>query len=280
MHEPRRVTLGRLHTSRGDMTRALLLTTVVLTAGTLPVRAQDVPRGRTAFTTYCAPCHGTDGRGGAEGNTDLTRSAIATANDGGKQLTEFLKTGRPERRMPAFSLSDSEVADLFAFLRTTAVGRGGGGRNQPINAVVIGSPKAGEVYFNGAGRCSTCHSPTGDLRGIGSRLTPAVIQGRLLLPRGGGTYPPSYNAPPDPKEVPRKVTVTQVSGEQMSGTLMYLTDFIVTVKDAAGIQHTFARNGDVPKVDVIDPLQYHLDHMRRLADKDMHDLTAYLVSLK
>ena len=66
----------------------------------------------------------------------------------------------------------------------------------------------------------------------------------------------------------------------MTGTLMYLTDFIVTVKDAAGSQHTFARNGDVPKVDVVDPLQYHLDHMRRLTDKDMHDLTAYLVTLK
>jgi mono/diheme cytochrome c family protein len=266
------------------MTRALLLSTLVLTAGAQPLQAQDATRGRTAFTTYCAPCHGADGRGGAEGNTDLTRSAIATANDGGRQLTEFLKTGRPEKRMPPFSLSDGQVADLFAFLRTASGGRGrgggGGGRNQTINAVVVGDPKAGETYFNGAGRCSTCHSPTGDLKSIGSRLTPAVIQGRLLLPRGGGTYPPSYNSPPDPKEAPRKVTITQPSGEQMSGTLMYLTDFIVTLKDGAGVEHTVARTGDVPKVEVVDPLQYHVDHMRRLTDKDMHDLTAYLVTLK
>jgi mono/diheme cytochrome c family protein len=263
------------------MRRPLLLVTIVLAAGAGPLRAQDAVRGRAAFTTYCAPCHGADARGGAEGNTDLTRSAIAGANDGGKQLTAFLKAGRPERRMPAFSLADAEVADLFAFLRTMTAGRGGGGgRNQTINAVVVGDPKAGETYFNGAGRCSTCHSPTGDLKGIGARLTPAVIQGRLVLPRGGGTYPPSYNSPPDPKEAPRKVTVTQPSGEQMSGVLIYLTDFIVTLKDAAGIQHTFARNGDVPKVETVDPLQYHVDHMRRLTDKDMHDLTAYLVTLK
>jgi cytochrome c oxidase cbb3-type subunit III len=263
------------------MRRALLFSTIVFAAAAAPVHAQDAARGRSAFSTYCAPCHGTDARGGAEGNTDLTRSGIVGANDGGKQLSAFLKTGRPERRMPAFSLSDAEVADLFAFLRTTTTGRGGGGgRNQVINAVVVGDPKAGEAYFNGAGRCSTCHSPTGDLKGIGSRLTPAVIQGRLLLPRGGGTYPPSYNSPPDPKEAARKVTITQPSGEQMSGTLMYLTDFIVTLKDASGVQHTFARSGDVPKVEVVDPLQYHLDHMRRLTDKDMHDLTAYLVALK
>jgi cytochrome c oxidase cbb3-type subunit 3 len=263
------------------MRRALLLSTIAFTAGAVPLQAQDAARGRTVFTTYCAACHGADARGGAEGNTDLTRSALVATNDAGKQLMAFLKTGRPERRMPAFSLSDVEVADLFAFLRTTVNGRGGGGgRNQVINAVVVGDPKAGEAYFNGAGRCSTCHSPTRDLKGIGARLTPAVIQGRLVLPRGGGTYPPSYNTPPDPKESARKVTVTLSSGEQMSGSLIYLTDFIVTLKDGTGIQHTFERNGDVPKVDVVDPLQYHLDHMRRLTDKDMHDLTAYLVTLK
>jgi mono/diheme cytochrome c family protein len=263
------------------MRRALLLLTSLLAAGAGPLQAQDAARGRTAFTTYCAPCHGADGRGGAEGNTDLTRSPIVGANDSGRQLAAFLKTGRPERRMPAFSLADSEVADLFAFLRTTSSGRGGGGgRNMIINAVVVGDPKAGETYFNGSGRCSTCHSPTGDLKGIGSRLTPAVIQGRLVLPRGGGTYPASYNSPPDPKEAARKVTVTQPSGEHLSGTLLFLTDFVVTLKDAAGVQHTFARNGEVPQVDVVDPLQFHLDHMRRLTDKDMHDLTAYLVTLK
>ena len=262
------------------MKRALLLIAAFQLTSPGVLCAQDAARGRATFTTYCAPCHGMDARGGSEGNTDLTRSAIVAANDAGKQLTAFLKTGRPERRMPAFMLPDAEVANLFAFLRTTTAGRGGGGRNQQINAVVIGDAKAGETYFNGTGRCATCHSPSGDLKGIGSRLTPAVIQGRLLLPRGGGTYPPSFNAPPDPKEAPRKVTVTQPSGEQMSGTVVYLTDFIVTLRDAAGIQHTFARTGDVPKVEVVDPLQYHLDHMRRLTDKDMHDLTAYLVTLK
>ena len=261
------------------MNRALLVTTALLATSALPLYAQDAARGRIAYTTYCAPCHGADARGGAEGSTDLTRSSIVNTSDGGRQLTEFLKTGRPDRRMPAFTLSDAEVADLFAFLRTTATGRGSG-RNQVINAVVVGNPKAGAAYFNGAGKCSTCHSPTGDLKGIGSRLTPAVIQGRLVLPRGGGTYPPSYNLPPDPKEPQRKVTVTQPSGEQMSGTLIYLTDFIITLRDGAGIQHTFARAGEVPKVEVVDPLQYHLDHMRRLTDKDMHDLTAYLVTLK
>ncbi len=117
------------------------------------------------------------------------------AADGGRQLTDFLKVGRPERRMPAVSLSDAEVADLYAFLRSAAPapGRGGGaGRGLAavasakagvITAVVVGDAKAGEAHFNGAGGCRTCHSATGDFKGIGTRLTPAAIQGRLVLPR-------------------------------------------------------------------------------------------------
>ena len=51
---------------------------------------------------------------------------------------------------------------------------------------VTGNAKAGEAWFNGAGQCSTCHSATGDLKGIGGRFDPATLQGRFLFPRGGG----------------------------------------------------------------------------------------------
>lgn len=268
---------------------ALVLLTAIATAprtagqAAPPPAAQPdaVARGRQVFTTYCAACHGADGRGGAEGSTDLTRSAIATVADGGTQLGAFLKTGRPERRMPPFPLGDAEVADLSAYFRSIAAapGRGGGGR-AVITAVVVGDAAAGERYFRGAGRCIDCHSPTGDFKGIGSRLPAATIQGRLVYPRDNGNYPPSFNAPPNPAEAPRRVVVTMPSGEKLSGTLLWLTDFYVTLKDADGLVRTIARNGDTPSVAVTDPLQYHLDHMRTLTDKNMHDLTAYLVTLK
>jgi cytochrome c oxidase cbb3-type subunit 3 len=240
-----------------------------------------VARGRQTYTTYCTACHGADGRGGAEGMTDLTRSAIATSADGGTQLGAFLKTGRPERRMPPFALADAEVADLSAFFRSIgapAAGRGGG--RGAITAIVVGDAAAGERYFNGSGKCATCHSATGDLKGIGSRLSVAAIQGRLVYPRDNGNYPPSFNSPPNPAEAPRTVTVTMANGDKVSGTLMWLTDFYVTLKDAAGVLRTIARSGDAPQVTVTDPLQYHLEHMRMLTDKNMHDLTAYLVTLK
>jgi cytochrome c oxidase cbb3-type subunit III len=240
------------------------------------------PRGRQAFAQSCAACHGPEGRGGVEGATDLTRSPILLAADGLTQLTAFLKVGRPERRMPPFALGDEDVADLYAFIRsvTPAGGRGGGARRGVVTAVVVGDATAGETHFNGAGGCKACHSATGDFKGIGTRLTPAAIQGRLVLPRGDGDYPPSFNSPPDRRDAARTVTVTLPSGETLSGTLMWITDFIVTLRDASGTRRTIARDGDVPKVEVKDPLQWHLDHLRRLTDKDMHDLTAYLVTLK
>jgi hypothetical protein len=149
-----------------------------------------------------------------------------------------------------------------------------------ITAIVVGDSKAGEAYFNGSGRCATCHSPTGDLRGIGTRLPVAAIQGRIVLPRGNGGYPRGFNSPPDPNEAPRTVTITQPSGETIAGTLLWITDFNVTLTDGSGVRRTVARNGDVPKVEIKDPLQYHIDHMKKLTDKEMHDLTAYLVTLQ
>jgi mono/diheme cytochrome c family protein len=280
----------RISDLKARPTFALILLTAVAMAPRMagqapsPVPATADPaviaRGRAVYTTFCVTCHGADGRGGMEGATDLTRSPIATAADGSTQLAAFLKVGRPERRMPPVPLSDTETADLSAFLRSLAAPAGRGGGRTVINAVVVGDAAAGEQYFNGAGKCATCHSPTGNLKGIGARLTAAQIQGRVVYPRDNGNYPPSFNSPPNPNEAPRTVVVTLASGERLSGALMWLTDFYVTLKDGSGVLRTIARNGASPSVVVTDPLQYHLDHMRILSDKNMHDVTAYLVTLK
>ena len=245
-------------------------------AGPLPDTAA-VARGRQVFAQTCASCHGADGRGGPRGGTDLTRSPIATANDGGQQLSALLKTGRPERGMPVFSMSADDVIDLSAFVRSIAAPAGGG--RGSITAVVVGDAEAGAAYFKSAG-CPACHSPTGDLKGIGSRLPPASIQGRAVMPRGSGGYPRGFNSAPDPGEKPKTVTITPKSGEKITGTLLWITDFNVTLIDSSGVRRTVARNGDIPKVEVTDPLQWHIEHLKKLTDKDMHDVTAYLVTLK
>lgn len=239
-----------------------------------------VNAGRLTFVTNCSFCHGSDARGGAEGGPDLTRSPIVTGDPTGRQLNAFLKTGRPPK-MPPFSLSDSDVAAISAFLQSqilTMMRTEG----SDAKAMLVGDPKAGEAYFNGPGKCTGCHSVTGDLKGIGAKYDPQMLQGRMVLPRGHGGYPNhDYPGQPGgPQDVLRNATVTLPDGQSTSGQLVYISDYYVTLRDASGVWHTFARNGDSPKVEINDPLQAHLDLLAKLSDKDMHDLTAYLVTLK
>jgi cytochrome c oxidase cbb3-type subunit III len=100
------------------------------------------------------------------------------------------------------------------------------------------------------------------------------------MPRGSGGYPRGFNSPPDPNEKPKTVNITDQSGAKTTGRLLWITDFYVTLVDDAGVRRTIARSGDTPKVEITDPLQWHIEHLKKLTDKNMHDLTAYLVTLK
>src|SRR5262249_20743617 len=150
----------------------------------------------------------------------------------------------------------------------------------------VGDPKAGEAYFNGAGRCATCHSPSGDLKGVGARYEPVALQGRLLVPRGreGGRGGGRGGGPATPLYLDKtavRVTVAASSGPPVTGAPVRLTDFEVTLFDAvAGRMRTWLRNGEAPKVTVVDPLQAHLDQLSKWTDAEMHNMTAYLASLK
>jgi len=238
-----------------------------------------VERGKALLVEHCGFCHGANARGGS-GGPDLTRSVIVQEDENGKQLGAFLRIGRPDRGMPKFEMPDTQVADLAAFLHA-AIYLNANRRLYKILDIVVGDAKAGEAYFNGTGRCRSCHSPTGDLRGVGAKYDPTALQGRLLLPRGrpGGSGASSGPLYMEPTAI--QVTVTLPSGETAAGGLVRLTDFDVTLYDkAAGRIRSFLRNGDVPKVVVTDPLQAHIDHLSKWTDADMHNMTAYLVSLK
>jgi mono/diheme cytochrome c family protein len=238
-----------------------------------------VERGQQLLAAQCGFCHGANARGGS-GGPDLTRSTLVQADEGGKQLGEFLATGRPDKGMPKFDMPPAQVSDLASFLHS-AIYQNSNRRLYKILDIVVGDAKAGEAYFNGAGRCSSCHSPSKDLKGVGAKYEPATLQGRLLLPRGRERAPGSPPAPLYADPTALTVTVTPPSGEPVSGGLVRLTDFEVTLYDAgAGRMRSWLRNGDTPKVVVVDPLQAHVDHLSKWTDADMHNMTAYLTSLK
>jgi cytochrome c oxidase cbb3-type subunit 3 len=233
--------------------------------------------GQRLFATNCGFCHGPDARGGSEGGPDLTRSPIALSPS---QLTEFLKVGRPPK-MPPFDLPGTDIAAISAYVTSQAPGVG---RNAPVDptVVLVGDAAAGKAYFNGPGKCTTCHSVTGDLKNIGSKYIPQLLQGRMILARGSGGYPGLAFGPARANvvDVPRKVEVTPAKGPTVSGDLEKVSDYVVTLKDSNGMLHTFAREGAEPKVKITDPLQAHIDMLPKWTNRDMHDVTAYLVTLK
>ena len=76
------------------------------------------------------------------------------------------------------------------------------------------------------------------------------------------------------------VTVTLPSGRKFAGPLDHIDDFSVSLRDSAGEYHSFPREGDVPKVEVHDPFKPHTDLLAKYTDADIHNVTAYLVTLK
>ncbi len=229
-------------------------------------------RGTVLYRSSCGFCHGAEGRG-AQG-PDLTQSLMVNADSDGRALGLFLKTGKPDAGMPPFpSLAANDLADLSAFLRSKGL--------EPRVAfdpasIVVGDASQGERFFNGAGQCSSCHSASGDLKGIGSRYSPPVIQGRMINPRAVGPGP-GATAKPLPVA---KVKVTLEKGQTLSGDLVQVNDFFVTLIDSAGVRRTVARDNEKPRVEISDPLEAHRERMLKWTDTDMWNMTAYLVSLK
>lgn len=226
-----------------------------------------VERGKTTFIAACGFCHGSGARGGENG-PDLVRSVVVLDDEGGKDLAAFLRQGRPDKGMPQFELPAAQVADIATFLHHEVSGAAFRNTYKILN-ILVGDPKAGAAYFNGAGKCSSCHSTTGDLKGIGAKYDPETLQGKIVLPRDGPRSTP-----------PTAVTVKLPSGETIHGDLLRITDFDVTLRDSNHVRRTYARNGDVPQVEIKDPLQTHTDMLAVYKDKDIHDLTAYLATLK
>jgi mono/diheme cytochrome c family protein len=263
---------------------ALIVATVVVASGqqqalTPVADTAAVERGGRLLVDQCGFCHGANARGGS-GGPDLTRSALVQTDEDGKQLAEFLAAGRPDKGMPKFDMPRAQVSDLAAFLHA-AIYANSNRRLYKILDIVVGDARAGEAYFNGAGRCRSCHSPTGDLKGVGAKYEPATLQGKLLLPRGRERAAGSPPVPMYADPTALRATVTPSSGEPVTGGLVRLTDFEITIYDArAGRMRSWLRSGETPKVTVTDPLQAHVDQLTKWTDSDMHNMTAYLAGLK
>jgi cytochrome c oxidase cbb3-type subunit III len=230
-----------------------------------------IARGKQIYSANCAFCHGSDARGGEVG-PNLLRSPIVLNDQKGEVLAAVVANGRVEKGMPKFNLSLEQIADIAAFVHSINMGRDSAFNEKSI---LVGNPAAGKAYFNGKGGCSSCHSVTGDLAGIGSRFGPKSLQDRIVT--GGST---GMLGAPLPSAPPRTARVSLPSGSVVEGRIVSIDDFAIVITDADGGRRTFPRDGDVPKVEVHDPLQAHADLMKAGRDDDIHNLTAYLATVK
>jgi cytochrome c oxidase cbb3-type subunit 3 len=172
--------------------------------------------------------------------------------------------------MPAFDLSDADMSAVVAFIhdqKTKAESVGGGRRSVDVSDLETGNAQAGERYFNGAGNCSKCHSPTGDLAGISNSFRGLTLLQRML-------YPPGSR----PSPAPAKVVVTLPSGETVSGTLASRDEFTIALRDPSGATRTWSVNEVKFRVD--DPVSAHFDQLGKYSDDDMHNVYAYLQTLR
>ena len=227
-----------------------------------PVDPAAAERGKGLYAANCSFCHGSTGRG-TEQAPALIRNFLVSQDRNGELIGPVLKEGRPTFGMPAFpSLQPAEISDLVAFIRfLNSQGRGGG---LPETALLVGDAKAGEVYFNGAGKCNTCHSPVGDLKGVGSKYTPLPLTIAFLTPVA---------------TKPVMVKVTPPTGQAVTGTLRYIDEFLVSLEDSNGEHRTWPRD-TAKSVDVMDPLAPHRAMLIKYTDPDIRNLLAYLVTLK
>lgn len=220
--------------------------------------------GGTLFHQNCAFCHGRDAMGGETG-PDLTRSKLVLSDKTGEKVAAVVREGRPDNKMPSFNFSPQEVESLVAFLHAriaVADSLKGKRRGVDVSDLQTGNVEAGKEYFNGAGGCSRCHSAEGDLRGIASRYEGLQLEERMLYP----------------KDAKSTVTVTLPSGEKVSGTLAYRDEFTVGLRDQAGVYRSWSTSRVRYTVD--SPVEAHVAQFGKYTDADIHNLMAYLQTLR
>jgi cytochrome c oxidase cbb3-type subunit 3 len=228
-----------------------------------PPDAAASERGEKLYASNCGFCHGDKARG-AEG-PNLVRSEVVLHDEKGELIGEVVSKGRPDKGMPAFAnFTKDQLYDIAEFLHMQVELVANRGLYKRLN-VVTGDAKAGEAFFNGAGGCKSCHSPTGDLAKIGTRYPPETLQTQFIWPGGRGG-------------AAQKATVTLPSGQTITGTIKRQDDFDISLYDSQGNYHSWPR--DSVKVEIEDKLAGHRALLPKYTDKEMHDLTAYLVTLQ
>ena len=228
-------------------------------AGQYP--AADIAAGARVYSTNCASCHGATGVG--VGGIDLRRGRLPRASTD-EALAALVAKGIPGTGMPSFRLTQDEMRELIAFVRS------GPGADANAPPVRLGNAARGRTIFEA--QCLKCHrlGTTGswagpDLTGIGAARTPVAIQRSLVDPTGGM------------RPVNRPVRAVTADGGIITGRRLNEDTYTVQLMTIDGrlvsLVKSEIRDWSVSQTS---PMPSYKDE---LSDDALADLLAYLVSL-
>ena len=239
----------------------------------------QIARGKAVYGISCRACHGADLRGGDMGGPNLLRSQLSLSDRDGEKIIPVIQGSLQSGGMPAIPLAATDAKAVAAYVRSVLATIGGQGTppsSKEPPTIVVGDAAEGKAYFDR--KCASCHSANDDLQGIASRIAnPRMLQNTWVA--GGSRPGRGAVAPPSPKRTVT-VSVTPPGQSTIEGRLLRIDDFLVALELPDGTSRSFRREGDRPKVEVRDPLTGHRDLLPLYTDKDVHDVTAYLVTLK
>jgi cytochrome c oxidase cbb3-type subunit 3 len=227
-----------------------------------PEMVAHIEAGNTQFQQKCAFCHGRDA-GGGESGPDLTRSKLVHDDVNGDKIADVVRNGRPGK-MPPFTLSDAEMADVVAFIHAQQLKAQKAGQRKGVDVsdLQTGNVAAGKQYFEGAGTCSKCHSATGDLAHIATKYQGLQLEEHMLYPR----------------DAKSRATVTLPSGKVVEGQVEYHDEFTLGILQADGTYQSWPVMKIKYKIDA--PQEAHAELFSKYTDDDIHNLMAYLQTLR
>jgi cytochrome c oxidase cbb3-type subunit 3 len=228
---------------------------------------QSVERGKARFAQLCGRCHANNAAGTPNGS-NLTRSALVRHDADGSRIANLVSTGVPAKGKAPMTVSPEQMSDIVAFIQSTIQtydrsSEGAPPADYPVEKLLTGDPAAGRTFFNGAGGCASCHSPTGDLAGIATRYSPIELQARFLLPRS---------------KTPRTATITPPTGPAVTGRLLRVNNYEVAIAGPDDATQTWPAN--TVSIEIHDPLAAHRALLPKYTDADVHNMFAYLWTLK
>ncbi len=247
-----------------------------------------IERGNTLFGINCRLCHGADLRGGDMGGVNLLRSPIVLGDQDGELIYPIVHNGKQTEGlppMPPLPLPEGDVKAIAAYIHSVAARMAGQGGPPPGEAkelnIVVGDAASGQKYV--AANCASCHSVTGDLAGVATRYPTAMALQNAWVSGGGGGRGGRGGGGAAPGRTPKVTTavITTADGQRIEGRLDRIDDFLVVVTLADGSQKSVRRTSPTaPSIQIDDPQAGHKQLWLKLTDKDIHDVTAYLVTLK